>query len=68
MPIRAKLLQALDQLSESELVKTLEFVSSLKSDSCRQPKSSDPEQSNFWQAYLASVEEREEVYRRLANS
>ncbi|MBK4729627.1 DUF2281 domain-containing protein [Oxynema sp. CENA135] len=60
MTVKGELIQALEQISETELGKVLEFVRSLKSSSTE----SDP----VWQAYLESKREREEVYRRLANS
>ena len=62
MTIKEQLLQAIDQVPESTLHRVLEFVRSLKAE----------QQSNLenrvWQAYLDSEREREEVYRRLANS
>lgn len=62
MTIKEQLLQELDQVPESTLLEVLEFVRSLKAE----------KQSNIddrvWQAYLDSEREREEVYRRLANS
>ncbi|MBD1937046.1 DUF2281 domain-containing protein [Microcoleus sp. FACHB-68] len=62
MTIKEQLFQELDQVPESDLQKVLEFVRSLKAE----------EQSSIndrvWQAYLDSEGEREEVYRRLANS
>jgi hypothetical protein len=45
------------------LKEVLEFVLSLKE---KQPVKA--EKSDVWNAYLASKKEREEVYRRLANS
>ncbi|BAY43412.1 hypothetical protein SAMD00079811_09920 [Scytonema sp. HK-05] len=62
MTIKEQLLQELDQVPDSALQEVLEFVRSLKAE----------QQSNLenrvWQAYLDSEREREEVYRRLANS
>ena len=45
------------------MVEVLEFVRSL-----REKHYVEQEQSDVWKAYLASKQEREEVYRRLANS
>ncbi len=59
MTVKEELIQALEQVSETELVKVLEFVQSLKSNSTQS------EVNPVWQAYLASEREREEVYRRL---
>ncbi|MBW4502858.1 MAG: DUF2281 domain-containing protein [Microcoleus sp. SIO2G3] len=62
MTIKEQLLQELDQVPDSALQEVLEFVRSLKAE----------QQSNLenrvWQVYLDSEREREEVYRRLANS
>lgn len=60
MTIKEELIQELEQVSETELVKVLEFVRALKS--------TMPNANPLWQAYLASKRERAEVYRRLANS
>ena len=62
MTIKEQLLQELDQVPESDLQKVLEFVRSLKAE--KQSSIND----RVWQAYLDSEREREEVYRRLANS
>ena len=63
MTAKEQLLQELDQLPESAIKETLEFVLALKE------KHSDRSQkSDVWKAYLASKSERKEVYRRLANS
>lgn len=64
MTVKEQLLQELEQMPEPTLQKVLEFVRSLTSE---QP-SSDENQDPCWQAYLESKREREEVYRRLANS
>lgn len=68
MSTKEQLLQALDQASEFELEQILKFVSSLKSQGHKKPESFDSHRDAVWQAYLASKQEREEVYRRLANS
>jgi hypothetical protein len=62
MTVKEQLLQEIDRMPETNLQKVLEFALSLQSE--RQP-SIDEE---VWQAYLESKREREEVYRRLANS
>ena len=62
MRIKEQLLQELDQVPESTLQEVLEFVRYLKAE-----KQSNIE-DRVWQAYLESEREREEVYRRLANS
>ncbi|HLO51299.1 MAG TPA: DUF2281 domain-containing protein [Kamptonema sp.] len=62
MTTKDLLLQEIDQVPEHILEEVLEFVRSLKAKP--QPEV-DPK---VWQAYLDSEREREEVYRRLANS
>jgi hypothetical protein len=63
MTAKDQLLQELDQVPESAIAEVLEFVLALKA------KHRDRTQkSEVWKAYLASKKEREEVYRRLANS
>lgn len=59
---KEELLQEIEQAPESTLEKVLEFIRSLKA---------QPQQglkAEAWQAYLASEQEREGVYRRLADS
>ncbi len=63
MTIKDQLIKEIDQVPESALPEVLEFVRSLKAK--HEPQSQD---SDTWKAYLASKKEREEVYRRLANS
>ncbi len=63
MTTKDQIVQELDQTPEFMLVEVLEFVRSLKAKHHAQQ-----EQSDVWEAYLASKKEREEVYRRLANS
>ncbi|AFZ11765.1 hypothetical protein Cri9333_0848 [Crinalium epipsammum PCC 9333] len=63
MAIKDQLIQEIDQVPESDLAEVLEFVRSLKAK--HQPQS---QETDTWKAYLASKKEREEVYRRLANS
>ncbi len=63
MTIQEKILQELEQVPEGMLTEVLEFIQALKK---KLPvQSADRE---IWQAYLASKADREEVYRRLANS
>jgi hypothetical protein len=63
MGIKEQIIQELDQIPESLLEEVLKVVRSFKN-----KQNSDLEQSEAWQAYLSSEREREEVYRRLANS
>ena len=62
MTIKEEIFQELENLPESTMPKILELIRSIKAE----------EESNIddqvWQAYLDSEREREEVYRRLANS
>ena len=62
MTAKEQLLQELDHVPESMLLKVLEFVLSLKTEEQQKLE------SKTWQAYLDSERERKEVYRRLANS
>ncbi|XWK85729.1 MAG: DUF2281 domain-containing protein [Phormidium sp.] len=62
MTTKDQIIQELNQASESTLVKVLEFIHSLRN---HEEREIDEE---VWQAYLKSEQEREEVYRRLANS
>ena len=62
MTTKELLLQEIDQVPEPMLEEVLDFVRSLKAEA--KPEI-DPK---VWQAYLDSEREREEVYRRLANS
>lgn len=61
MTTKEQIIQELNKASELTLVKVLEFVRSLRNDD-------DEIEEEVWQAYLKSEQEREEVYRRLANS
>jgi hypothetical protein len=56
------ILQELDQMPEPMMAEVLQTIRNLKA---QQNQEIRPE---VWQAYLASVTEREEVYRRLADS
>lgn len=64
MSIKEKILQQLEQLPESSLQDVLEFIYGLHP----KEQSDDSLDQEVWQAYLKSEKEREEVYRRLANS
>ena len=57
MTTKDLIVQELDQVPESRLDEILEFVRCLKAKHAVQPQ-----QSDFWQAYLASKQEREEEY------
>ncbi|WP_293126278.1 DUF2281 domain-containing protein [Microcoleus sp. bin38.metabat.b11b12b14.051] len=63
MSVKEQLLQEIDQLPEPILKEMLEVLLEIKA---KDPVKS--EKSDVWNAYLASKKEREEVYRRLANS
>ncbi|MBW4470286.1 MAG: DUF2281 domain-containing protein [Stenomitos rutilans HA7619-LM2] len=63
MTTKEQIIQALDQLPEPKLTDVLTFIHSLEATDT--PPAVRPE---VWQAYLDSEREREEVYRRLANS
>lgn len=63
MTTKEQIIQALDQLPEPKLSAVLTFIHSLEAQD--HPPAVRPE---VWQAYLDSEREREEVYRRLANS
>ena len=62
MSTKDLIIQELDQLPEPLLSRVLESIRRLKT--AELSKAEDP----VWQAYLASEQENEEVYRRLANS
>jgi len=64
MTIKEQLIQELEQLPEAQLEAVLTLVRSLKAE----PDTNSDHSSRFWQAYLASEQQYEEVYRRLANS
>jgi hypothetical protein len=61
MTIKEQLIQELEQLPEAQLEAVLTLVRSLKAESDQ-----DSYDSRVW--HLESKQEREEVYRRLANS
>ncbi|HIK39603.1 hypothetical protein [Thermoleptolyngbya sp. M55_K2018_002] len=58
---KEEMIQELESYPESVLSKLLELARSFQS-------ADDTLDEEAWQAYLASEIEREEVYRRLANS
>ncbi|MBM0743195.1 DUF2281 domain-containing protein [Phormidium sp. CLA17] len=64
MTIKEQLIQELEQLPEAQLEAVLALVRSLKA----KPDQDSDHNSRVWQAYLASEQQYEEVYRRLANS
>jgi hypothetical protein len=63
MTIKEQLIQELEHLPEAQLEAVLTLVRSLKAE-----LDQDSHDSRVWQAYLASEQQYEEVYRRLANS
>ncbi|HEY9883465.1 MAG TPA: hypothetical protein V6C98_07620 [Thermosynechococcaceae cyanobacterium] len=62
MTTKDLIIQALDDVPESSLPEILDYVRN------RQEKQSQSLQERIWQAYLESENERDEVYRRLADS
>lgn len=62
MNTKEQIIQEIEQLPESLLAETLEFVRTLKV----KPQVQAP--SKAVQAFLASLEEHKEVYQRLADS
>ena len=62
MTTKDLIIQALDEIPESVLPEILEYVRD------RKIQQSQSLQERIWQAYLESEHEREEVYRRLADS
>jgi hypothetical protein len=62
MTTKDLIIQALDEVPESALPEILEFVRD------RKLKQTQILQEQIWQSYLESEREREEVYRRLADS
>jgi len=63
MTVKEQIIQELEQIPESQLSELLQVVRFFK----EKYQDNSPE-SEVWQAYLASKREREEVYRRLADS
>jgi hypothetical protein len=62
MMVKEQILKELELLPESKLSDVLAYLRSLNN-----PQKGSAS-SKIWQAYLDSEREREEVYRRLANS
>lgn len=62
---KEQILQELGQLPEPILVKLLELAHKLQAEAAEEESKAE---AAVWQAYLESEREREEVYRRLANS
>ncbi len=67
---KEQILQELEKLPAARWVEVLEFIHGLQSapEPLDQATSNSVRQSDAWAAYLASKQERAEVYRRLANS
>lgn len=63
MTTKEQIIQEIEQIPDSRLEEVLFFVRSLKSESQQKTPS-----TAAFQAFLKSLEEREEVYRRLADS
>ncbi|AFY59161.1 hypothetical protein Riv7116_6846 [Rivularia sp. PCC 7116] len=63
MNLKEQIIQELEQIPESQLSELLEVVRIFKD---KYQDTADC--SEVWKAYLASKREREEVYRRLADS
>ena len=70
MTLKEELIQQIEHLSEPDLLRVLEYVrvELLKAPAGQEPLSEPSEADPVWQAYLESEQEREEVYRRLANA
>lgn len=62
MTVKEQIIQELEQIPESIQKKVLEYVLSLKTEE------KENSENKAWEAYLESEREREEVYRRLADS
>ena len=60
--LKAQILEKLDRLPAETLAEVLVYVQKLN------PGSNHASQDEVWRAYLESEKEREEVYRRLADS
>ena len=65
MTIKERLLQELESAPDDFLEQVLQFVLEHKR---HPPEPEDEIRAQVWQAYLDSVQQYEEVYRRLANS
>ena len=62
MTVKEQIIQELEQIPESTQKKVLEYLRNLKTEAKQHSE------NEAWQAYLESEREREEVYRRLADS
>jgi len=65
MTTKEQIIQELEQLPESQLEAVLTIVRSLKEEVSQD---NVDHRDRVWQAYLASVKQYEEVYRRLADA
>ncbi len=67
---KEQIMQELEQLPQPLLLEVLKVARALQdpSEADRSEASKSVRQSDGWAAYLASKQERAEVYRRLANS
>ncbi len=63
MTTKELIIQALNEIPESALPEILEYVRDRKAE-----HSKPIVRKEVWDAYQASIQERDEVYRRLANS
>lgn len=54
------IIQEIERMSDADLIQVLDYIRTLKATSTEAPE--------IWQAYLQSEQERQEVYRRLAQS
>lgn len=54
------IIQEIERMSDADLIQVLDYIKTLKATST--------ETTEIWQAYLQSEQERQAVYRRLAQS
>lgn len=64
MSTKEQIIQEIEPMSEALLAEVLEFIRALKST----PSAAPTQHSKALQAFLASLDERKEVYQRLADS
>ena len=62
MTVKEQIIQELEQIPESVQKKVPEYVRNMKTEE------KENAENKVWEAYLDSEREREEVYRRLADS
>jgi len=62
MTVKEQIIKELEQIPESKQKKVLEYVRNLKTEE------KENSENKAWEAYLESERQREEVYRRLADS